>query len=979
MFSHKRSHDEGAESDTDVGFPAPKRRTTCAVEGAYSAHPVESNQDNSLHAQEDFPTAPSPRVSIFSSSRAQIINTTTRPGSSPATATAHVVETGDKHQEMCLGMLAESRVEFLKPSTIAKHYRGSAKRTAELHFRIRADAITILNEAKEEVGVLDSKTAQVLKLLRQTYKPLRLELFMDQDDWKDYSTKCRDYTLKIMVYANKDNVEDIGAILSDHRLFLQEPTHFPSPHKYCNPHVLSWTDKTETNRYLSTPMGSVQIAEEVESILSSFSSTDLMTSLQQDGRIRTKLQAYGHQLAALQFMVAREKEIVEENYLSLWQPKSSFGEPCFIHEITQAAQLTRPCECRGGILADEMGMGKSLTLLALTLHTLGRRYQDQHRNMPGDPWNQERHYRSRATLIVAPKSSIIPLRVTPLLLTSALKLFATGACKLRSEVLLSFSHFSANKVSRHLYPDTLRVYLYHGSSTNVGHEDLLDKDIVLTTYETVRSDMNNSETLRKVSWLRVVLDEAHHIRNRSTNCFQAIVDLNAERRWCLTGTPIQNRLDDLFSLLQFLRFHPLENQSNARKYILEPLGRQDEKGLRNLRLTMRVISLRRGKQQTCNRRRNEYRIPVSLSVDERQRYNSTLIKAQRLARIGARSCGLIMLQSISALRQLCSHGSLAQFLCSDLYLNDNNNDHKPPPRATFENCDNCHEKFSPPDKIAGVFKGSCGHEICSECVGEQRNSQCLDSIATPSQCYICQEPIVASDLIDTVSSDNDVDMDRDDALPPGNMLSSKVEQVLSNLTELQERSDAESCNEPTKRYDLPFHAVLIVARLIVTSLVFSHWIKTLDTLGQALSNRGMAFVRIDGSLSLEQRSSVIHSFQSMPSIRIMLLSYGSGSVGLNLAAATHVHLMEPHWNPMVEAQAAARVDRLDQRKDIHIYRYIVKDSIEERIQKIQRSKIQLAKLSNCQTPATENSSDAENIKVWKRNSIKMEQDWLTQV
>ena len=50
---------------------------------------------------------------------------------------------------------------------------------------------------------------------------------------------------------------------------------------------------------------------------------------------------------------------------------------------------------------------------------------------------------------------------------------------------------------------------------------------------------------------------------------------------------------------------------------------------------------------------------------------------------------------------------------------------------------------------------------------------------------------------------------------------------------------------------------------------------------------------------------------------------------LNLTAATHVHIVEPQWNPMVEAQAAARVDRLDQDKDIVILRYIVKNSVEE--------------------------------------------------
>jgi hypothetical protein len=165
--------------------------------------------------------------------------------------------------------------------------------TTELHFRIRADAITILYDARE-VGVLDSKTAKVFKLLKQTYKSLRLEPFLDQDDLKDYSTKCRDYPLKIMVYANEDNVEDIGTILSNHCLFLQEPAHFQSPHRYCNPHVLSWTHKTETPRYLRTPTETAQFAEKIESILNSFSSTDLLVSLQQDDRIRTRLEAYGH-------------------------------------------------------------------------------------------------------------------------------------------------------------------------------------------------------------------------------------------------------------------------------------------------------------------------------------------------------------------------------------------------------------------------------------------------------------------------------------------------------------------------------------------------------------------------------------------------------------------------------------------------------------------------------------------------------------
>ena len=63
------------------------------------------------------------------------------------------------------------------------------------------------------------------------------------------------------------------------------------------------------------------------------------------------------------------------------------------------------------------------------------------------------------------------------------------------------------------------------------------------------------------------------------------------------------------------------------------------------------------------------------------------------------------------------------------------------------------------------------------------------------------------------------------------------------------------------------------------SLVFSFWTRTLDSLEYALSSRNMAYARIDGSLGLEQRKATIEKFQSEPNLKIMLLSFGSGSVG----------------------------------------------------------------------------------------------------
>ena len=96
--------------------------------------------------------------------------------------------------------------------------------------------------------------------------------------------------------------------------------------------------------------------------------------------------------------------------------------------------------------------------------------------------------------------------------------------------------------------------IYHGShKKKVSIEQLQKTPIVLTTYGTVLSDSQSTDKkLQQVKWTRIICDEAHHLRNRRTKISQSVLKLDCQIKWLITGTPIQNRINDLYSLFDIL-------------------------------------------------------------------------------------------------------------------------------------------------------------------------------------------------------------------------------------------------------------------------------------------------------------------------------------------------------------------------------------------------------------------------------------------
>jgi SNF2 family DNA or RNA helicase len=126
------------------------------------------------------------------------------------------------------------------------------------------------------------------------------------------------------------------------------------------------------------------------------------------------------------------------------------------------------------------------------------------------------------------------------------------------------------------------------------------------------------------------------------------------------------------------------------------------------------------------------------------------------------------------------------------------------------------------------------------------------------------------------------------------------------------------------------------------ALIFSSFVKHLDLFVQFCNENKLSYSYLTGDTT--NRGDIIRQFQESGDIRIFLISLRAGGFGLNLTAADYVFLLDPWWNPAVEEQALSRAHRIGQDKNVFVYRFIAKDSIEEKILKLQEKKSKLADL-----------------------------------
>ncbi|KAL1915829.1 uncharacterized protein VTP21DRAFT_6217 [Calcarisporiella thermophila] len=756
--------------------------------------------------------------------------------------------------------------------------------------------------------------------------------------------------LMLILHTLPMNIERAGALLAKNYIFLRDPPReFRA--RYQNPHIkLAESQRILPFRPSSTPnlvpsplpptqpsyvRTTQQIQQDIQDLLKNLSSAD-------DDEEDEEEEKEGEPEDTKERKRRPRVEGVEGLSIELMP-----------HQKRGVGWMMEREKSGGGILADDMGLGKTVQTIALIL---GQR----------PPKEVVEEQGRRATLIVVP---LALLR------------------QWQGEILAK---------SRE---GEVQVWVHHGSGRIKDSEKFKSYDVVITTYQMVTQEcpdlpsrnkrakkrrtqahllenqpplssdlssvdyeaddtdstaafpdgneedngevaLGNGERgpLFNAKWWRVVLDEGHAIKNKNTRSALACCELDAEKRWILTGTPVQNNVEELYSLFKFLRAKPYSDYGRFREDIAKPMQSGGEKqAMAKLQLLLKSIMMRRTKavlgrkQQPSSTHsthgasaplddsavaplekppeelpakpspsralslalpaRNVREYTAKFSEDELAFYRQLESRTQNSLRGVLTAAGGEESNEGGGGSGNGRAGQYINMLCLLLRLRQACNH----PLLILKHAAEAEESVEAEagmEAEAALTKKGSGRTCII----------CLERISNPamSYCSTCQ-----SQFAPWIKS------------PP--TTSTKILRLLQVLHET--------------------HTKYPGAKVIV----FSQFTCMLDLVEESLKKEGFIYSRYDGSMSAQARERSIEMLQTRAEVTVMLVSLKSGSLGLNLSAANHVILLDVWWNPAIEDQAIDRVHRIGQRHPVFVTKLSIEDTVEARIKQLQEKKRVLAK------------------------------------
>lgn len=465
----------------------------------------------------------------------------------------------------------------------------------------------------------------------------------------------------------------------------------------------------------------------------------------------------------------------------------------------------------GGILADDMGLGKTIQTLALLCREieLFERQQpspsvfEKPKQMAGIP-QQIGLFDDLFEHINEPIAPEDSKEERPELMRPSLLILPTS---------LVYNWF--NEIRK--FAPHLKVLLHIGQNRARNFARFQYFELIITTYGTARQDM---DTLKEMRFHYLILDESQAIKNPASQTAKALDALEGDYRLALTGTPVENSVNDLWAQMNFVNKGLLGSFHHFQEHFAIPIEKEkDEEKLKLLKTLVNPFILRRTKQVVATDlpEKSEQLRYCEMTPSQKNLYEETkaYYRNQLLESIENRSFTrhkFSILQGLVKLRQIANHTRLVG---------------------------------AEHDEPSGKFE----------------------------------------------------------------MVRRQVEMALSEG-----------------------HKILI----------FSQFVQHLAIYKEYFTHKDIPFAYIDGQIPNKERQVAVDSFQKKDDIKLFLSSLKAGGYGLNLTAADYVFILDPWWNPATERQAQDRSHRIGQDKPVFIFKYISKNTIEEKILLLQERKSALA-------------------------------------
>lgn len=437
----------------------------------------------------------------------------------------------------------------------------------------------------------------------------------------------------------------------------------------------------------------------------------------------------------------------------------------------------------GGILADDMGLGKTIQILSIIVDYI------QNTNFSGDFIAGQEQFqfdnKKRASLVISPSS-----------------------------LTLNWQN-EANKFAKELKTLVIRGNLDERKNKI---DKIEDYDLVITSYDLLKRDIELYKK-KDYKFRFIIADEAQYLKNSNTQNAKCIKQINADTRYALTGTPIENSLSELWSIFDFIMPGYLFNYRKFKNIYETPIVRDDDKkAMEKLKMLIEPFILRRTKQEVL-KELPEKTVTIlnnEMGIEQRNIYLHYLAQAkqeisEQIDFNGFEGSHIQILAALTRLRQICCHPSL--------FIKEYNE-------------------------------------------GSSKLEQCIE---------IIKEAAVSGHKI----------------------------------------------------------------------LLFSGYTSMFDIIEEELKKLNIQYCKLTGATKVDERIELVENFNKNSQIKVFLISLKAGGTGLNLTGADIVIHYDPWWNISTENQATDRAYRIGQKNNVHVYKLITRNSIEEKIYELQKNKSML--------------------------------------